>query len=160
MRQHGTVESYITKFRSVTVLIPDLSLAEALDRFKRGLNREVLIAVELQGFSTLEECQRLAERVDTITSLHRGSHRPPSYPQSRFSSPDAYPVPMELEAALPPHPPCALLKRGSAAHLGSRHVTCSQKHTCGTDLRGTSIPVIQQWVLILQKNRPLGRGLL
>ena len=73
LRQHGTVESYITKFRSVTMLIPDLSLAEALDRFKRVLNQEVLIAVELQGFSILEACQRLAKRVDTITSLHRGS---------------------------------------------------------------------------------------
>ena len=107
LRQDSTVATYISDFHSLTMLVSDLSVAEALNRFKERLKREMLMAVELQGFSTTEMCQRLADRVDTITDILRSAHRLPPHPQPRFSPVDAYPVPMELGAvALPRTPLC------------------------------------------------------
>jgi hypothetical protein len=61
LRQSGSVRDYITQFRNVSLQILDMSAADQLDRFKRGLKDNVRIEVE-RDCSTLEECERIAER--------------------------------------------------------------------------------------------------
>jgi hypothetical protein len=65
LRQTGSVRDYITQFRNVSLQILDMSAADQLDRFKRGLKDNVRIEVE-RDCSTLEECERIAERFDSI----------------------------------------------------------------------------------------------
>ncbi|CAI7850949.1 unnamed protein product, partial [Closterium sp. NIES-53] len=66
MRQRTSVADYIAEFRDISTEISDLSTAEALDKFKRGLKDDVRMEVEVQGCSSLEEMARVAERYDEI----------------------------------------------------------------------------------------------
>lgn len=69
--QERSVRSYIQEFQRLCLRITDMSEAEKLDRFLRGLKRHVRVEVELREPHTFDEAARMAERVDVITFERR-----------------------------------------------------------------------------------------
>ncbi|CAI7812649.1 unnamed protein product, partial [Closterium sp. NIES-53] len=61
LRQRTSVADYIAEFRDISTEISDLSTAEALDKFNRGLKNNIRMEVEVQGCSSLEEMARVAK---------------------------------------------------------------------------------------------------
>ena len=64
-----SVDSYIERSRALCLQIPDLSEAEQLDRFLRGLKREVFKEVFLRDPKSLEEAMSIASRLDALGRL-------------------------------------------------------------------------------------------
>ncbi|CAI7791870.1 unnamed protein product [Closterium sp. NIES-53] len=71
LRQRTSATYYIAESCDISTEISDLSTAEALDTFKRGLKDDVRMEVEGQGCSSLEEMARVAERYDGIHFRNR-----------------------------------------------------------------------------------------
>jgi Ty3 transposon capsid-like protein/Zinc knuckle len=96
LQQRGSVQSYTVRFRDLMLEIPDLSEAEALDRFVRGLREKTRLEVEHRGPNTLNEAINIAERYDSII-FSQGSFsqtwRPPYNAAHRTG-----PTPMEVDA--------------------------------------------------------------
>jgi hypothetical protein len=63
LRQTGSVRDYSVKFRNLQILIPDMSEADALDRYIRGL-KDLTFKVWRKKFDTLEEAMLYAEERD------------------------------------------------------------------------------------------------
>ncbi|CAI5475466.1 unnamed protein product [Closterium sp. Yama58-4] len=101
LRQRTSVADYIADFRDISTEISDLSTAEALDKFKRGLKDDVRMEVEVQGCSTLEEMARVAERYDEI---HFGSRRSRFNRGMRFSPNMFQPIQGEQRGGAGPTP--------------------------------------------------------
>lgn len=82
IKQHRSAREYTNRFRELLLQLPDVSPAEALDRFKRGLKPNVRMMVELASPQTWTEAATKAESVDTIQFLGRtsfGQRSGPSY---------------------------------------------------------------------------------
>ena len=95
MHQTTSVRKYSSEFMAVCLEVPDLSDAEQLDRFIRGLKPDVRREVELRNPTSFAEALSIADRVDAITyaTTHYNSR------SNRFlpvRPPD--PTPMELGA--------------------------------------------------------------
>ncbi|CAI7800039.1 unnamed protein product [Closterium sp. NIES-53] len=105
LKQLKSVQEYAACFRDITQEIPDLSTAEKMDRFKRGLKSSVRMEVELRDCTTLEEMIHVAERYDAIHFAYKAQFpRSPSLPfaPSLQSSSSATfnlqePAPMDLD---------------------------------------------------------------
>ena len=69
LSQSGSVEVYIERFRSLCLQIPDLSEAEKLDKFLRGLHQNIYKEVFLRAPKTLDSAMSLASRLDALTRL-------------------------------------------------------------------------------------------
>ena len=67
--QKRSVDSYIERFRALCLQIPDLSEAERLDRFLRGLKSEVFKEVFLRDPKRLEDAMSIASRLDALGRL-------------------------------------------------------------------------------------------
>ncbi|KAJ9529163.1 hypothetical protein QJQ45_007834 [Haematococcus lacustris] len=65
--QITSVRQYIMEFSNQCLLISDLSPAEKLDRFLRGLKPAVRRELELREPTSFEEAAAMADRVDAIT---------------------------------------------------------------------------------------------
>ncbi|KAJ9512027.1 hypothetical protein QJQ45_004586 [Haematococcus lacustris] len=65
--QITSARQYITEFSNLCLLISDLSPAEKLDRFLRGLKPAVRRELELREPTSFEEAAAMADRVDAIT---------------------------------------------------------------------------------------------
>jgi len=92
LRQEGSVREYTSQFRHLCTAIKDISEAEKLDRYVRGLKPRTRREVELRepAVRTFAEASKIAERVDNnLGRIFSGSA-----PQS--STPATGPVPMEL----------------------------------------------------------------
>lgn len=121
LQQTSSVRQYINQFRSIGLQIADMGPADRVDKFKRGLKPAIRVEVEIQGCTTLEECERVAERVDTILShgVRSGGYR---YNAHSSAPPSAYhgPAPMDLGAmAASPsqaHPQMAFSIGGHGGH--------------------------------------------
>lgn len=76
--QSGTVRDYTVKFRSLMLLIPDMSKADALDRYIRGL-KDWTWKVWRRKFDTIEQAMIYAEELDLEAQqklvLMRKSHK-------------------------------------------------------------------------------------
>ena len=99
LRQTGAVKGYIELFRNIALEIPDLSEAEKLDRFKRGLRPRTRQEVELRDPRNLDEAERLADRIDS--TLFMKSTRTPFISRTeifRGSNSNEGPTPMEIDA--------------------------------------------------------------
>jgi hypothetical protein len=96
LQQRGSVQTYVVRFRDLALEIPDLSAAEALDRFVRGLRDKTRLEVEHRDPKTLEDAINIAERYDSIIFSQR-----PLPPQSwkPFHNPlsSSGPTPMEVD---------------------------------------------------------------
>ncbi|CAI7729085.1 unnamed protein product [Closterium sp. NIES-53] len=110
--------------------IPDLSDAERMDRFKRGLKTNVRMEVELRDCSTLEEMIRVAERYDSVHYAYNKSRFPrspflpfaPSYqPSTTTDSNLQESAPMDLDLMEKrkrnPRPAIVCYKCGKKGHL-------------------------------------------
>ncbi|KAJ9507622.1 hypothetical protein QJQ45_019189 [Haematococcus lacustris] len=101
LTQTNSVRRYLGEFTALCLEVTDLSPAEQLDRFIRGLKPSVRRELELREPTSFSEASTIADRVDAIsysTSASRSSYRPPSTP--RPSRPETAAVPMELDAML------------------------------------------------------------
>ncbi|KAJ9532845.1 hypothetical protein QJQ45_010962 [Haematococcus lacustris] len=101
LTQTSSVRRYLGEFTALCLEVTDLSPAEQLDRFIRGLKPSVRRELELREPTSFSEASTIADRVDAIsyfTSASRSSYRPPSTP--RPSRPETAAVPMELDAML------------------------------------------------------------
>lgn len=94
--QRGHVHIYTKYFRSLLLKIPDMTEAEARDRYIRGLKPEIRKEVLLRDCRSLNDTIKVAERYDLISSS-QGSHpiipNFQSTPQSRpaFHAPQVDP---------------------------------------------------------------------
>jgi hypothetical protein len=93
LRQIGSVDKYNADFRRLIIEAGNVSPAEQLDRYVRGLKPKVRMEVELSSPVDLSTAMTQAQRVDNITWSLR------SYNQTRPSYTDApQHIPMELGA--------------------------------------------------------------
>ncbi|KAG1468527.1 hypothetical protein G6F56_003781 [Rhizopus delemar] len=65
--QHGTVSRYISDFRSVQLQISDLSKGDALDKFIRGLQKPIRVAVRTRCPNTLSAAETMALAIESAT---------------------------------------------------------------------------------------------
>lgn len=111
LRQTSSVQQFVKLFRSICLEIPDITDAEMMDRFIRGLKprvRELVVTVEV---ASLDELMRLAERQDANLEWSRQmTPQPPAF-QHRHVQPRMAPhrhpaprpahhgpMPMEIDA--------------------------------------------------------------
>jgi Retrotransposon gag protein len=92
--QRGSVQSYAVRFRDLMLEIPDITEAEALDRFIRGLREKTRLEVEHRDPMTLEEAIIIAERYDSIIFSPRTS---PSWRPTTSRTYTPGPTPMEID---------------------------------------------------------------
>ena len=89
LKQTESVATYVSSFRAITLRIPDLSAAEKMDRFIRGLKDKTRLFVESHFPESIEKAMQLADQYDSV-----GSSVPTSFSAS------AAPTPMDLSALL------------------------------------------------------------
>jgi hypothetical protein len=97
LKQDGSVRDYTSRFRQLCTIITNISEAEKLDRYVRGLRQRIKSEVELRDPETFAEATKLAEKVDS--SLDRvypkfsgGFRKPPPVQNRRADGP----APMDL----------------------------------------------------------------
>ena len=95
LTQRGSVASYVERFCSITNQLSDVSTAEALDRFVRGLKPDVRAKVRLERPNTLHGAMEVADQVDRAL-YKNGASRETFVRPMRPRATD--PVPMELGA--------------------------------------------------------------
>jgi len=103
LRQEGSVREYTSRFRHLCTIINNISEAEKLDRYVRGLKIRTRREIELREppVQTFTDASKIAERVDNnMDRMFSPRPQQPSYPQKRKDGP----VPMEL----------GMMQRGSA----------------------------------------------
>jgi Retrotransposon gag protein/Zinc knuckle len=99
LQQTGSVQAYVVRFRDLTLEITDLSEAETLDRFIRGLRDKTRLEVEKGNPSSLEEAIEIAERFDSIVfggRIFSQNSRVP-YRPSYMAPNSTGPTPMEVD---------------------------------------------------------------
>lgn len=69
--QTKSVQDYNYRFRSLALQINDMSPAEKLDRYIRGLKAHIQRELELRPPATWEDAQAMAERIDRIDFYYR-----------------------------------------------------------------------------------------
>ena len=109
LRQERSVQTYTATFRNISLEIPDITEAELLDRYVRGLKPHIRVEVEVREPTHLDDAIRMAERFDAVTyqlrnnQLGRGNFRtyrnvsvpaPYQHPQQQHSQHG--PTPMEI----------------------------------------------------------------
>eukprot|EP00798_Chlamydomonas_sp_ICE-L_P010046 gene10046-7938_t len=77
LTQTGALEVYVEQFENLSLQIDDLSAAEGMDKFCRGLKPEHQIWVKTYGVSTLEEAVNLAHKVSAFSSASQTMTPPP-----------------------------------------------------------------------------------
>lgn len=92
--QTGSVSGYINEFRRLKLQIPDLSHGDALDRFVRGLNKAIRVAVRARFPKTLSEAESLALAIEAA-SMEEESF---AVPQQQVSQPKVNYDPMDLDS--------------------------------------------------------------
>ena len=77
LTQTGDLQVYVEQFENLSLQIDDLSAAEGMDKFCRGLKPEHQIWVKTYGVSTLEEAVNLAHKVSAFSSASQRMSPPP-----------------------------------------------------------------------------------
>jgi hypothetical protein len=94
LTQRASVAQYAKTFRELALNVPDITDAEKLDRFKRGLKTDVRLHVALANPGTFEAAVAIANQVDDILFSNRRGYRENAHatqPPQR-----SQPTPMEL----------------------------------------------------------------
>lgn len=84
--QKSSVKSYIEEFKTQVLNIPDITDAEKLDKFRRGLKREVRLHVAFANPPTFDQAVSIAEQIDEVLYSHRGYNPRVYTPNSRGTS--------------------------------------------------------------------------
>lgn len=95
LRQLSSVAQYASEFNSTLVHIVDMSMADRVHKFIKGLKREVKMQVRLHNPRDLQQAQQLASQADTAIYTSNRTQ----YTGSRGSQPSnssSGPAPMEL----------------------------------------------------------------
>lgn len=99
LQQTGSVKAYTDAFKRCLTNIPDMSDNEKVDRYHRGLKRDIRVQVALSRVQTLDAAIEVAERTDEILY---GSRRSTALSSLNRSGPSVFrshgPKPMELGA--------------------------------------------------------------
>ncbi|KAA8495185.1 Transposon Ty3-I Gag-Pol polyprotein [Porphyridium purpureum] len=100
LEQKGSVAAYASSFRDVLLQCSDVSEAEALDRFVRGLKKDVLVEVLKSRPKTLMDAFHVASAVDDAIFAARNmqSRSPFSVPRTQVRIDHDGRAPMELGA--------------------------------------------------------------
>eukprot|EP00798_Chlamydomonas_sp_ICE-L_P013209 gene13209-19044_t len=77
LTQTRDLQVYVEQFENLSLQIDDLSAAEGMDKFCRGLKPEHQIWVKTYGVSTLEEAVNLAHKVSAFSSALQTMTPPP-----------------------------------------------------------------------------------
>jgi hypothetical protein len=96
LRQYNSVARYNHDFTAVCLQIPDINEAEKLDRYVRGLKRQIKVEIELAEPVSVADAMAKAQRIDNITYYSRFS-TPPNTKFGNFNS-RSDSAPMELGA--------------------------------------------------------------
>jgi hypothetical protein len=97
LSQHGSVKAYTTAFKRCLTNIPDMVDPERMDKYYRGLKRDIRIQVALSRVTTFDAMVEVAERTDVI--MFQGRRSFPRPPPGRFAPRSAGgAVPMDLGA--------------------------------------------------------------
>jgi hypothetical protein len=98
LHQKTSVQAYTAEFRTLALRIPDLSGAESLDRYIRGLKFATRVEVSLRNPTNLNDAICIAERYDRIKYENRVyPHQPPN--QTAYKrNPHPGPQPMDIDA--------------------------------------------------------------
>jgi hypothetical protein len=104
-----SVAEYSNKFYSLIQLIPDMSEADQVENYIRGLRNKLAREVDLQDPKVLHAAMTIAQKMETILDNHRHYWRPSyssaastttstytSIPSSNYNRPSANSVAMEL----------------------------------------------------------------
>lgn len=97
--QRASVKSYVEEFKAQVLNIPDITDAEKLDKFRRGLKKEVRLHVAFANPPTFDQAVSIAEQIDEVLYSHRNVFSR-STPSASYNRPSAS-VPMEI-GAMPP----------------------------------------------------------
>lgn len=92
--QTGSITSYINDFRRLKLQIPDLSHGDALDRFVRGLNKVIRVAVRSRFPATLSEAESLALAIEAAAQDEEGF----AVPHQQVVQPKVNYDPMDLDS--------------------------------------------------------------
>lgn len=100
LRQDTTVRVYIDRFTGICLEIEDLSTAERLDKFVRGLNKDIRREVELRSSNApIDEVMQMADRLCILSSTYGSrNHMHTSASKTFFPAKlrSAGPTPMDL----------------------------------------------------------------
>lgn len=97
LKQDKSVSLYNSRFTELVLEIDDIAESEKLDRYIRGLKRDIKMEVEKAEPNTLAEAMRIAQRYDSISYYSRQSTYNPNYQLSRGSN-SSGPAPMDVSA--------------------------------------------------------------
>jgi hypothetical protein len=133
LKQTGDVQHYVDEFRKLQVQIMDMSPAEALDTFKRGLKKRIQSELILRDPKDVNEAIALAQRIQSTISI---TEQPVGRPQPYYG-----PMPMELgnlqqQANLAPRPfrpqePLRQPRANIVPNGGMGRVETRQCYRCG-----------------------------
>lgn len=99
--QKSSVKQYVEEFKAQVLNIPDITDAEKLDRFRRGLKKEVQLHVAFANPPTFDQAVTVAEQIDEVLYSHRRYvPKPPYTPRPGNPNPNRA-VPMEIGAIQP-----------------------------------------------------------
>ena len=109
LRQDKSVQDYTARFRTIVLQVPDMSEAELMDRFIRGLKPAAQRELELHPPATFDDAVILAERVDAVEwrvrSASSSSRPAPSYGYASQAYHGTGATPMELGSMRHKPPP-------------------------------------------------------
>lgn len=66
--QRKSVSSYLSEFRNIALMVPDMTEGEKVDRFCQGLQPQIRLEVMKAGARTMEQASRIALNVDSALS--------------------------------------------------------------------------------------------
>lgn len=98
--QKSSVKAYVEEFKALVLNIPDITDAEKLDKFRRGLKRDVRLHVAFANPPTFDQAVTVAEQIDEVLYSHRASGGTPArFLGNRNGRPSTNSaVPMEIGA--------------------------------------------------------------
>jgi len=89
--QKGSVSSYLSQFRNISILIPNMNEGEQVDRFCQGLKPQIRLEVMKAGVQTMTEASKIALNVDSALFNSRKF-----YASSYSGNSGPVPTPMEI----------------------------------------------------------------
>jgi len=93
LTQRNSVSAYLAEFRNVSLMIPNMTEDEKVDRFCVGLKPQIRLEVLKSGVQTLEQAARIALNVD---SALYGAEMFSEGGQSRGNTSAEVPQPMDI----------------------------------------------------------------
>ena len=80
-KQTSSVREYLSRFRTLSLMINDMAAPERLDKFMRGLKANIRKELIIREVTTFDEATRLAERLESVLTIANnvspGTARPP-----------------------------------------------------------------------------------